>query len=79
MSANCWREANPHNVPGGKQSASEATKISQDGAATKEETARDEKPPDWLSPDADWTKSIDHLRSYSNYLSPKVGLFSADT
>lgn len=35
--------------------------------------------PDWLSPQADWKTSIDHLRRYSNYLSPSVGLFSADT
>jgi hypothetical protein len=34
---------------------------------------------DWLEPTADWTASIAHLRRYSNYLSPKVGFFSADT
>ena len=28
---------------------------------------------------ADWTESIAHLRRYSNYLSPEVGFFSADT
>jgi hypothetical protein len=33
----------------------------------------------WLEPDADWRKSIAHLRRYSNYLSPQVGFFSADT
>jgi hypothetical protein len=33
----------------------------------------------WLGADADWNRSIDHLRRYSNYLSPKVGFFSADT
>lgn len=33
----------------------------------------------WLEPDADWSASITHLRRYSNYLSPKVGFFSADT
>jgi hypothetical protein len=33
----------------------------------------------WLRPDADWTDSIRHLRRYSNYLSPTVGFFSADT
>jgi hypothetical protein len=32
----------------------------------------------WLT-DVDWTESIKHLRRYSNYLSPKVGLLSADT
>jgi hypothetical protein len=33
----------------------------------------------WLHPKADWTDSIRHLRRYSNYLSPRVGFFSADT
>src|SRR5262249_16821409 len=33
----------------------------------------------WLAPAADWDDSIRHLRRYSNYLSPKVGFFSADT
>jgi hypothetical protein len=33
----------------------------------------------WLGPAADWNDSIRHLRRYSNYLSPKVGFFSADT
>ena len=29
--------------------------------------------------DDNWTESIDYLRRYSNYLSPRVGFFSADT
>jgi hypothetical protein len=33
--------------------------------------------PTWF--DDDWTRSIAHLRRYSNYLSPRVGFFSADT
>jgi hypothetical protein len=33
----------------------------------------------WLKPGANWGDSIKHLRRYSNYLSPKVGFFSADT
>jgi hypothetical protein len=38
----------------------------------------------WLEPDPDdrsdrWRDSIAHLRRYSNYLSPSVGFFSADT
>ena len=33
----------------------------------------------WLSPGANWDKSIAHLRRYSKYLSPEVGLLSADT
>jgi hypothetical protein len=32
----------------------------------------------WLTT-ADWRDSIAHLRRYSNYLSPRVGFFSADT
>ena len=32
----------------------------------------------WLT-GADWRDSIAHLRRYSNYLSPRVGFFSADT
>src|SRR5262249_7401365 len=42
-------------------------------------TASCERHRDWLEPEADWTKSIAHLRRYSNYLSPKLGFFSADT
>src|SRR5207342_259465 len=34
---------------------------------------------DWLESDAYWAESIAHLRRYSNYLSPEVGFFSADT
>jgi hypothetical protein len=34
---------------------------------------------DWLAEEASWRVSISHLRRYSNYLSPRVGLFSADT
>jgi Patatin-like phospholipase len=33
----------------------------------------------WLDKGADWTDSIAHLRRYSNYLSPRLGFFSADT
>ena len=33
----------------------------------------------WSSRRADWDASIRHLRRYSNYLSPDVGFFSADT
>jgi hypothetical protein len=33
----------------------------------------------WLDQQAEWKKSVDHLRRYSNYLSPRVGFFSADT
>lgn len=33
----------------------------------------------WLGNDAKWAASIEHLRQFSNYLSPQVGFFSADT
>lgn len=33
----------------------------------------------WLSKEAKWDDSIKHLRRFSNYLSPQVGFFSADT
>lgn len=40
----------------------------------------DKTPPSsWLDKDVNWKKSIDHLRRNSNYLSPKLGFFSADT
>lgn len=35
--------------------------------------------PNWREPGADWIPSIRHLRRYSNYLSPTLGFFSADT
>lgn len=35
--------------------------------------------PGWLKATANWDASVAHLRRYSNYLSPKVGFFSADT
>src|SRR5215467_4902674 len=34
---------------------------------------------DWRSREADWSRSIQYLRDYSNYLSPEIGFFSADT
>lgn len=33
----------------------------------------------WLAMDTAWDESIRHLRSYSNYLAPLTGIFSADT
>ena len=33
----------------------------------------------WLRRNADWSESVGHLRRYSNYLSPILGFFSADT
>ena len=35
--------------------------------------------PNWLKPATNWRESIRHLRRYSNYLSPQLGFFSADT
>ena len=43
----------------------------------KDKNEEDKK--DWLDPGADWQDSVKHLRRYSNYLSPQVGFFSADT
>lgn len=51
----------------------------------RQEAAQEQGPPkiplevDWLDPKANWKDSVDHLRRYSNYLSPVVGFFSADT
>jgi hypothetical protein len=42
-------------------------------------TAGVKRDPEWLERDTDWKPAIAHLRRYSNYLSPKVGFFSADT
>ena len=42
-------------------------------------TANCARQKNWLTKDADWDESIDHLRRYSNYLSPDLGFFSADT
>jgi hypothetical protein len=36
-------------------------------------------PVDWLDKSTCWRESVDYLRRYSNYLSPKLGFFSADT
>jgi hypothetical protein len=33
----------------------------------------------WLGRLMNWEDSIDHLRRYSNYLAPRLGMFSADT
>jgi hypothetical protein len=33
----------------------------------------------WLGRKTDWSKSIKHLRDYSNYLAPRTGVLSADT
>jgi len=42
-------------------------------------TAGCHRRPGWLNREADWTSATAHLRRYSNYLSPSVGFFSADT
>jgi hypothetical protein len=33
----------------------------------------------WLGRRTNWDDSIDHLRRYSNYLAPRLGIFTADT
>lgn len=35
--------------------------------------------PGFLDDGADWSKPVSHLKRYSNYLSPELGFFSADT
>ncbi len=42
-------------------------------------TAGCHRHPGWLEKDAKWGEATTHLRRYSNYLSPSVGFFSADT
>jgi hypothetical protein len=42
-------------------------------------SANCERQTNWRESDANWLPSIDYLRRYSNYLSPRVGFFSADT
>lgn len=71
LTANCHRVAAP---PGAALKGAEA-----DGGTdtkTKAEAGIDRS---WLDPDADWRASVAYLRRYSNYLSPKVGFFSADS
>jgi len=52
-----------------------APKIAKDAEARKVYAAAAK---DWLAPDTSWKRSIAHLRRYSNYLSPHLGIFSAD-
>jgi hypothetical protein len=47
--------------------------------ADRNEAKDTQQEADWLDPTANWKESVDHLRRYSNYLSPDVGFFSADT
>jgi hypothetical protein len=67
LSANCKRAAERKAAPE-KAPADPADKAAYERASV-----------DWLDKGADWTESIRHLRRYSNYLSPQVGFFSADT
>ncbi|MGD0946885.1 MAG: patatin-like phospholipase family protein [Candidatus Binatia bacterium] len=53
-----------------------AQKVIADLAVGDPATAKSQKPDNPLAPEP---KPIDHLREYSNYLTPRVGLFSADT
>ncbi len=77
LSANCWRVAK-HRETAEKKAAEEKAQI--DGATDATlKTAGEAADVDWLDPGADWKESVRHLRRYSNYLSPVVGFFSADT
>jgi len=53
-----------------------ARKVIGDLAGRDPATAKSQKPNNPLAPEP---KPIDSLREYSNYLTPRVGLFSADT
>jgi len=50
--------------------------IHRKGIDTVQKRLKNESPPSPLNPEPD---PIVHLRSYSNYMSPKLGLLSADT
>ncbi|HMF55886.1 MAG TPA: patatin-like phospholipase family protein, partial [Pyrinomonadaceae bacterium] len=50
--------------------------IHRKGLDKVEQRLKNERPPSPLEPEPD---AISHLRTYSNYMSPKVGLLSADT
>lgn len=67
LSANCKRAAERKAAPE-KAPADPADKAAYERASV-----------DWLDKSANWRDSIAHLRRYSNYLSPQVGFFSADT
>ena len=66
LSANCKRAAERKAAPG------RAPDIA-------DQAAYEQAAVDWLDERACWRDSIAHLRRYSNYLSPRVGFFSADT
>lgn len=48
-------------------------------ANCKRAAERKTSPKNWFDDADSWTESIRHLRRYSNYLSPQLGFFSADT
>jgi hypothetical protein len=72
LTANCRRAAQ-------RKAAIAANKI-PDRIQEDPEAKRNyiEAAKDWLHKDTSWAKSIAHLRRYSNYLSPQLGIFSAD-
>jgi hypothetical protein len=70
LSANCKRAAD-------RKAAPDKAPADPIGRAAYQRASRD-----WLEKGeegADWRESIAHLRRYSNYLSPRLGFFSADT
>lgn len=71
LSANCKRAA---------ERAKELKAASAKGPKDpKYNKAYEQASIDWLDESANWRDSITHLRRYSNYLSPNIGFFSADT
>jgi hypothetical protein len=67
LSANCKRAAE-------REAAPDKAPTDPDGNAAYQRASLN-----WLDESADWRESIAHLRRYSNYLSPRLGFFSADT
>ncbi|SFV13618.1 patatin-like phospholipase family protein [Pseudoduganella namucuonensis] len=73
LSANCQRAAD-------RKAAAENNEIPTRIAGNRiYRQAYVEAGMDWLSKAANWRESVAHLRSYSNYLSPNFGIFSADS
>ena len=71
LSANCRRAANRKDAGNNNILPATATPAEKEAYANASRN--------WLDKGTAWDDSIAHLRRYSNYLSPDVGLFSADT
>ena len=76
LSANCKRAAERKAVIKNTSEPIDSNSAEENERNTKEYNKASKN---WLCKGTDWTESIQHLRRYSNYLSPKVGLLSADS